>query len=99
MDERVKEASEQRDMLLKLIASPGWKELSTVLEATIATTMDEVIYNACEGVDKVLIQEFQKGKLAGLRHMTTLPDAIINAANGVIDSLTQRDEEEMTDAA
>ncbi len=99
MDDRVKEASEQRDKMLRLRASDGWQHLCTVLEETKDQLMSTVILNACPGIDAVLVQEFSKGKLAGFEAFVKLPDAIIDASNAIIDSMKPAEEEDLSDAA
>jgi hypothetical protein len=100
MDDRILEASQQRDMMLRLRASDGWQRMCEIMTATRTALMNEVINNACPGVDAVLVQEFNKGKISALNALQARPDILIDEATAVIDSLkAPEEEEEQADAA
>jgi hypothetical protein len=100
MDDRLKDASEQRDIMLKLQATAGWKYLCELLDSTAEQELNNTILNACPGIDAVLIQEFTKGKIAAFRHIKNIPGSVIDASNAVIDSFKNNPStEENRDAA
>jgi len=68
---------ERKSALEGLVKSPGWGLLRKVAEEQVRLRERHILLKPLTGLDGVPAQEFEKGEVAGLRLLLTLPENMI----------------------
>lgn len=94
MDQRLVEASELRDKMLRLTASDGWAYLASILAERRANVARDVLLTPCAGVDAAFAQEYDKGRVAAYQELELLPQVLLDSATEVIEQFKSGDIED-----
>lgn len=74
-----KEFKEQKEMMLVLLACPGWYTLMDIIDRHIKTTEQQVVYSTAEELENLrLSRERLAGVCEGLSLFTKFPKLIVD---------------------
>lgn len=72
----------QAHLLQQLVATPGWKVYSEMLQDRLELEANNALAGT-SSLDGVLVNEFAKGTFSGIRFAMTLPEVTVNAAKEI----------------
>ncbi len=91
-DSRLVEAHQHVSLMQSLEANAGWKLLVEIIQEQSAEM--SIVLKPLTSMDEVYAQEFRKGEIARAQTILALPATIADAAQGIIETLTDKDEDD-----
>lgn len=86
VEQRLKEAIEQKSALRGLLGHPGWDIMKTVFAQWIADRTDRVVLLPVGTIQDGYQQEFMKGEVAAMRLLLEYPKIMLDEAEEIIEA-------------
>lgn len=76
-----------------LVKSPGWEQLAKYVQDQIDQRRNQLELTPHTELGGVLMDQYLKGEIAGLRLFLSIPDTVIQESKAIIDALKEKIDE------